>query len=152
MVLSVVVGLLSVESAVFQGTTALAISYTGITLALGFYLAGWNSFLGEATSSDGRGSYLAAFARLAAWGSLAALLLTTAVTFAIPSYTILFLVSGVAFVLSSVFLRGQREAPVQREQMSSYGSAMMTRYYLVTSIYGLFWGFAGPSSRSLLSR
>lgn len=144
MILSVVVGLLWLEATIFQGTTALAISYTAITLALGFYLAGWNAFMGEATSSDGRGSYLAVFARLAAWGSLVALVLTTAITFVIPSYTILFLISGIAFVLSSVFLRGQRETPVQSEPISTYGSAMMTRYYLVTAVYGLFWGFAWP--------
>jgi MFS family permease len=144
MILSVVVGLLWLESAAFPGTNALAISYTGITVALGFYLSGWNSFLGEATGMDGRSSFLAVFARLASWGSLIALIVTTAITFVVPSYTILFLFSGFAFVASSLFLRGQREVPVQSEPMSRYGSARMTTYYWVTAVYGLFWGFAWP--------
>jgi MFS family permease len=144
MVMSVVMGLLWLEAAVFQGTNFLAVSYTAITIALGFYLAGWNSFLGEATSQEGRGSFLSVFARIASWGSLVALVVTTAITFVTPSYTILFLASGIAFVASSLFLRGQREIPVEKQPMSRYGSDMMTRFYWVTAVYGLFWGFAWP--------
>jgi MFS family permease len=144
LVMSVVMGLIWLEAAVFQGTSALAVSYTAITIGLGFYLAGWNSFLGEATTQEGRGSFLSVFARIASWGSLIALVMTTAITFVTPSYTILFLVSGVAFMASSLFLRGQREIPVEKQPMSRYGSDMMMRYYGVTAVYGLFWGFAWP--------
>jgi len=144
MIMSVVMGFLWLETAVFQGTTALAVSYTAITIALGFYLAGWTSFLGEATGYEGRGSFLSVFARVASWGSLAALVLTTAITFVTPSYTILFLVSGLAFVASSLYLRGQQEIPVEAQPMSAYGSDMMMKYFGVTAVYGLFWGFAWP--------
>jgi MFS family permease len=144
MMLSVVVGLLWLESAIFQNAAALAVSYTAITLALGFYLAGWNSFLGEASEASGRGSFLAVFARLASWGSLIALVMTTVITFVIPSYTILFILSGIAFILSSLFLRGQNEPSVNRESMTSAGSSRLLRYFGVTAVYGFFWGFAWP--------
>ncbi|HYB45623.1 MAG TPA: MFS transporter [Nitrososphaerales archaeon] len=144
LVMSIVIGLIWLEAAVFQGANALAISYTAITIGLGFYLAGWNSFLGEATTREGRGSFLSVFARIASWGSLVALVLTTVITFITPSYTILFLISGIAFVGSSIFLRGQQEIPVEKQPMSRYGSDMMMRYYGVTAAYGLFWGFGWP--------
>jgi MFS family permease len=144
LVMSVIMGLIWLEATVFQGTNALAVSYTAITIGLGFYLAGWNSFLGEATTQEGRGSFLSAFARIASWGSLAALVLTTAITFVTPSYTALFLVSGIAFIASSLFLRGQQEIPVQKQVMSKFGSDLMMKYYGVNAVYGLFWGFAWP--------
>ena len=144
LVMSVVMGLIWIESAVFQGTNALALSYTAITIGLGFYLAGWNSFLGEATTHEGRGSFLSTFARIASWGSLAALTLTTAVTFVTPSYTALFIISGVAFIASAFFLRSQQEIPVQKEILSRFGAELMMKYYGVNAIYGLFWGFAWP--------
>lgn len=144
MVMSIVMGFLWLETAVFQGTTALAVSYTAITIALGFYLAGWTSFLGEATSQEGRGKFLSVFARIASWGALAALILTTAITFVTPSYTALFLVSGVAFLAASIYLRGQQEVPVESQSISAYGSNLMMKYFGVTAVYGLFWGFAWP--------
>jgi len=144
LVMSVVIGLIWLEAAVFQSTNALAISYTAITIGLGFYLAGWNSFLGEATTREGRGSFLSVFARIASWGSLVALVVTTAITFVTPSYTALFLISGIAFIASSLFLRGQQEVPVEKQPMSQFGSDLMMRYYGVTAVYGLFWGFAWP--------
>ncbi len=144
MLLSAVAGFIWLETAVFQGAEALAISYTGVTIALGFYLAGWNSFLGEASSSEGRGMFLSSFARLASWGALVALVITTAITFFVPSYTILFILSGVAFLLSSLLLRSQAEAPVISGAMSGSGSSLMMRYYGVTAVYGLFWGFGWP--------
>jgi MFS family permease len=144
MLMSVIMGLVWLEAAVFQGANALAVSYTAITIGLGFYLAGWNSFLGEATTKEGRGSFLSVFARIASWGSLAALVVTTAITFVTPTYTPLFLISGVAFIVSSLFLRGQLEVPVEKQPMSRYGSDLMMKYYGVTAVYGLFWGFAWP--------
>ena len=144
MALSAVAGFLWLESTAVQGTEALAVSYTAVTVALGFYLAGWNSFLGEATGREGRGAFLATFARISSWGSLIALVTTTVIAYYVPGYTLLFLLSGVAFIASSVFLRGQREEAVGKEEMTSAGSARMTRYYAVTAVYGLFWGFAWP--------
>jgi MFS family permease len=144
LVMSVIIGLVWLEAAVFQGANALAVSYTAITIGLGFYLAGWNSFLGEATTQEGRGSFLSVFARIASWGSLVALVVTTAITFVTPTYTPLFLISGAAFVASSFFLRGQQEIPVEKQPMSKFGSDLMKKYYGANAVYGLFWGFAWP--------
>ncbi len=141
---SAVVGLLWLVTAVLPGTTSLAISYTAITLALGSYAAGWSSFLGEASEGNGRGAFLASFARLAALGSLVALLMTTAITAVNPSYSTLYLIAGAVFVLSSVVLRGQKEEKVERTGITTVGTAILRRYYFVSGFYGLFWGFAWP--------
>jgi len=144
MLFSGVVGVLWLLSAILPDTTSLAISFTAITLALGFYAAGWSSFLGEASEGAGRGVFLATFANLASAGALIALLITTAITAVNPSYSILFLLAGFVFVLSSLVLRGQKEQRVERRGMTSGETANLRKYYMVTAIYGLFWGFAWP--------
>lgn len=144
MVFSGVTGILWVASALLPNTTALAISYTAIAIAIGFYSAGWTSFLGEASQDAGRGTFLSRFARLTSLGSLAALLLTTAVTAFNPSYSILYLLSGASFVLSAVVLRGQREPPVEKHSVTLERTANIRKYYAATAFYGLFWGFAWP--------
>ncbi len=141
---SAVVGILWLVTAVLPDTTSLAISYTAITLALGFYAAGWSSFLGEASEGIGRGAFLASFARLASLGSLVALLITTAITAITPSYSTLYLISGAVFVLSSFVLRGQKEQRVERSGITTVGTASLRKYYLISGFYGLFWGFAWP--------
>jgi len=144
MLFSGVVGVLWLLAAALPGTTSLAISFTGITLALGFYAAGWSSFLGEASEGAGRGVFLATFANLTSAGSLIALLITTAITAFNPSYSILFLLAGFVFVLSSLALRGQKEQKVDRRDLTTDETANLRKYYTVTAIYGLFWGFAWP--------
>lgn len=144
MLFSGVVGIFWLLTSITVETTTLAIFYTGITLALGFYAAGWSSFLGEASEGNGRGKFLASFARLASVGSLVALLLTTGITAVTPSYSLLFLLAGVGSIAASLVLRGQPEKKVERRKLTTKGSANIRMYYAITGLYGLFWGFAWP--------
>jgi MFS family permease len=141
---SLVTGFLWVGSAFFQAPTFLAISFTAITLAVGFYSAGWTSVVGEASEGKERGSFLSSFARLTSAGALIALVLTTGITAFYPSYTLLYLVSGAFFVLSAVILRGQKEQAVEKKALSGEEAADLRKYYVVTGFYGVFWGFAWP--------
>ncbi len=141
---SLVTGILWVGNAFEQSPAFLAVSFTAITLAIGFYLAGWTSLIGEASEKTKKGSYLSSFAQLQSVGALGALLLTTVLTAYYPSYSALYLLSGVFFVVSALILRGQKEQAVETVAMSKAGMAHLKRYYLVTGVYGLFWGFAWP--------
>jgi MFS family permease len=144
MIFSVVTGVLWLGSAVNQSPNLLAILFTAITLALGFYAAGWTSLVGEASEGTARGYFLGTFARIIYGGALAALLLTTAITAFYPSPAILYLMAGLFFVFSAVILVGQKEQVVERKTISSDGSASLRKYYVATGVYGLFWGFAWP--------
>ncbi len=144
MLFSGIVGLLWVLTAATTTTSALAIVYTVITLGLGFYAAGWSSFLGEASEGAGRGAFLASFAQLASYGALIALLVTTAITAVNPSYAILDVLAGVAFLFSALMLRGQKERSFEKHVMDSAGFSRIKKYYAVTGVYGFFWGFAWP--------
>ena len=141
---SLVVGVLWMGSASVQSPAFLAVAFTAITLVFGFYLAGWTSLIGEASEKMEKGSFLSTFARLQTIGALGALLLTTAITAYYPSYSALYLLSGAFFVVSALVLRGQKEQRVERAAMSEEGTANLKRYYLVSGVYGLFWGFAWP--------
>jgi MFS family permease len=141
---SVVTGVLWVGTAFIQSTTLLAISFTVITLAIGFYSAGWTSVVGEAAEGTEKGAFLSSFARLTNIGALFALVLTTLITAFYPSYTTLYLLSGAFFVLSAIVLRGKKEQPVERKTISGAGNANLRKYYVVSGVYGLFWGFAWP--------
>ncbi len=144
MLFSGMIGVLWIGTAFLPGTTSLAISYTAITLALGFYAAGWSSFLGEASEGIGRGAFLSSFARLASIGALAALLLTTAIAVVNPSYSILYVLSGASFIASAFALRGQKEPTIEKNILSSAANVHIRSYYAVSGLYGLFWGFAWP--------
>ena len=141
---SVVTGALWIGTAYIQDPGVLAISFTAITLAVGFYLAGWSSLIGEASEKTEKGSFLASFARLQSVGALGALLLTTALTAYYPSFAALYLLSGVFFIVSAAVLRGQKDEPVVKASFSDGGIAHLRRYYIVSGVYGLFWGFAWP--------
>lgn len=141
---SLVTGLLWVGTAAFQTPTYLAVFFTAITLVLGVYAAGWTTILGEGSEGRSRGAFLGAFARLTSVGALAGLVLTTVIAAINPSYTVLYLVSGGLFVLSAAVLMGQSEQSVDRVPISRAGASLLRRYYLVTGVYGLFWGFAWP--------
>ncbi|HME19717.1 MAG TPA: MFS transporter [Nitrososphaerales archaeon] len=141
---SLVVGVLWMGSALVQSPAFLAVSFTAITLVVGFYLAGWTSLIGEASEKTEKGSFLSTYARLQTVGALGALLLTTAITAYYPSYSALYLLSGIFFVVSAMVLRGQKEQRVEKAVMSEAGTANLKRYYLVSGVYGLFWGFAWP--------
>jgi MFS family permease len=141
---SLAVGFLWMGSALVQSPAFLAVSFTAITLVVGFYLAGWTSLLGEAAESTEKGSFLSTFARLQTAGALGALLITTAITAYYPSYAALYLLSGAFFVVSAAVLRGQKEQRVEKAAMSEAGSANLRMFYIVSAVYGLFWGFAWP--------
>jgi MFS family permease len=141
---SIVAGLLWLATAAFQAPYFLAASFTAITLVLGFYAAGWTAILGEGSEGKEKGSFLGLFARLTSAGALGALLLTTAITAYYPSYTVLYILSGALFVLSALVLRGQREQRVEKAEISKAGASRLKRFYVVTGVYGLFWGFAWP--------
>lgn len=144
MLFSGVVGVLWVFTAAINDTSALAVSYTAITLGLGFYAAGWSSFLGEASEGSGRGSFLADFALLASFGALIALLFTTAITAFNPSYATLDILAGAGFLVSALVLRGTKEQAVERKKITDAGVSNLRRFYAVSGVYGLFWGFAWP--------
>jgi len=141
---SLLAGSLWVGAVFYQTPAFLAVFFTAITLALGFYAAGWTAILGEGSEGTGRGAFLGSFARLTSAGALAGLLLTTAATFVYSSYTLLYLLSGGFFVLSAGVLRGQKEQKVERVTLTEEGAASLRRYYVASGIYGLFWGFAWP--------
>jgi MFS family permease len=144
MLFSGVMGSLWLLTAVVTTTTLLAVTYTAITLGLGFYAAGWSSFLGEASEGGGRGAFLANFAQLASYGALIALLITTAITAVNPSYAVLDALAGAVFLLSALMLRGLKERRVEQHSLDGVGVSRIRRYYAVTGVYGFFWGFAWP--------
>ena len=144
MVFSIVTGALWLGSAINQSPEQIAIFFTAITLALGFYAAGWTSLVGEASEGRAKGHFLGTFARIISIGSLAALLLTTAVTAYYPSPAILYVLAGGFFVFSALILLGQKEQVVERKTISTDGSASLRKYYVATGVYGIFWGFSWP--------
>jgi MFS family permease len=111
---------------------------------LGFYAAGWTAIVGEASEGRGRGTFLGSYARLISAGALGALLLTSAITFYYPSYTVLYIASGALFLLSALVLRGTREQEVKKSEITTVGASKLKRFYVLTGIYGFFWGFAWP--------
>ena len=141
---SVIAGVLWIGTATFQAPTVVAIFFTGITLVLGFYAAGWTAILGEGSEGKGKGAFLGSFARLTSAGALGGLILTTVIAAYSPSYTPLYLASGGLFLLSAVFLRGQKEQKVERKVITVAGAALLRRYYVITAVYCLSWGFAWP--------
>ncbi|QQG48841.1 MAG: MFS transporter [archaeon] len=141
---SVFVGALWVGTAGISDNLALAVSWTAITLGLGFYQAGWTAFLGEASEGEGRGSFLSTFARLSGIGALAGLLVATPIAAVDNKYVILDLLSGAVFLASAFVLKGQREQTVEKGEMTAPGVSRLRLYYGVTAVYGLFWGFAWP--------
>ncbi len=143
---SVVTGLFWLLAALYQTPTFLAISFTIITLALGIYSAGWTSIVGEASEGTGKGVFLATFATLASLGGLLALVLTTILTAIYPSYTLLYLLSGGFFLFSALVLKGRKEQNVQRNTKPSElkNNRDLRIYYLVSGVYGVFWGFGWP--------
>jgi MFS family permease len=141
---SVGAGVLWLATAAFEAPAFLAVSFTMITLVLGFYAAGWTAILGEASEGKERGTFLGSFARLTSAGALGALILTTAITFYYPSYTVLYIVSGGLFLLSAFVLRGTREQKVEKLDITNAGVSRLKLFYVVTGVYGLFWGFAWP--------
>jgi MFS family permease len=141
---SLAAGALWIGTAVFQTPAFLALFFTAITLVLGVYAAGWTAILGEASEGKERGAFLGSFARLTSAGALVGLVFTTAVAAVNPSYTVLYLASGALFILSATVLKGQKEQKVERVTLTSAGAALLRRYYVITGIYGLFWGFAWP--------
>ena len=141
---SILTGVLWLGTAEFETPTYLALFFTAITLVLGVYAAGWTAILGEGSEGRGRGVFLGRYARITSAGALAGLVLTTAISSVNPSFAILYLVSGVLFIVAAAMLRGQGEQRVKRVPMTSSGSSNLKKYYAVSGVYGLFWGFAWP--------
>lgn len=141
---SVLAGLLWLGTAEFQAPTEVAVFFTAITLALGFYAAGWTAILGEGSEGRAKGVFLGRYARITSLGALAGLVLTTAISSVNPSYTALYLVSGALFFVSAAMLHGQGEQEVRRAALTRVGASRLRNYYAVTGLYGLFWGFAWP--------
>jgi MFS family permease len=141
---SVLAGVLWIGTAVFQTPTLIALFFTAITLFLGVYAAGWTAILGEGSEGRGKGAFLGGFARLTSSGALTGLILTTAIAAFTTSYTPLYVASGALFLLSAAVLKGQKEQKVEKTVITSAGAALLRRYYLITGVYGLFWGFAWP--------
>ena len=143
-VFSIVTGVLWLGTAFYQEPNFLAVAFTAITLATGFYAAGYTAVVGEASQDEGRGSFLGTFARLTSAGGLAALVMTTVLTAFLPSYALLYFLSGGFFLVSAYFLRGQEEQAVLPASMHPAGVRRLRQYYMLTAVYGLFWGFAWP--------
>ena len=144
MMFSVVTGVLWLGSALNQNPEYLAVLFTAITLALGFYASGWTSLVGEASEGRARGYFLGTFARVIYMGALAALLLTTALTAYYPSPAALYLLAGAFFIFSAMILVGQKEQHIEKKSISTDENASLRKYYVATGVYGLFWGFAWP--------
>ena len=121
----------------------LAATFTAITLAIGFYTAGWTAVVGEASEEKTRGSFLSTFWQLANIGGLVALVATT-IAAIYTSFATFYLVSGLIFVLSGLVLRGRKEQAVEKKNISGPENIGLRKYYLVSGFYGLFWGFAWP--------
>jgi MFS family permease len=141
---SVVTGVLWVATAFVENTTVLAVSFTAITVAIGLYSAGWTSVVGEASEGTEKGAFLSSFAQLTSLGALIALIATTAITAFYSSYALLYLLSGAFFLFSAIVLMGKKEQPVEKKTISIVGNANLRKYYVVSAVYGLFWGFAWP--------
>lgn len=141
---SVVAGVLWVIISVLEGPILLAVAFTAITLASGFYLAGWTSLLGEASENTQKGSFLSSFARIQSVGGLVALLMSTTILFFNGTAFLPYLLSGGFFLVSALVLRGQQEQRVVRSRISEAGVERVKRFYFVSGVYGLFWGFAWP--------
>ncbi len=140
---STVTGLLWMGASFYQEPTFLAVAFTAITLAAGFYAAGYTAILGEASEEKGRGRFLGSFAQLTSAGALVALVLTTALTAFYQSYSLLYFLSGALFLVSAFFLRGQGEQEV-RGPAELESAKRIRQFYALTAVYGLFWGFAWP--------
>ena len=141
---SLVTGLLWIAGAIDPSPTFLAFSFTAIWLTVGLYLAGWTSLIGEASEKTQRGAFLSRFARLQTVGALGALVLTVIVRLFYPTDSVLYLLSGAFFLVSAAVLQGQKDQRVERLKLSESGTANLKRFYAVTGIYGLSWGFAWP--------
>ena len=103
MVLSAVIGFIWFFAAAFPSTASLTLSYTAVTLGIGFYTAGWSAFIGETSGTDGRGTFLAGFTRLGSLGALVALVSTTLITNVYPVFSLLLFLSGVRSSLCRSF-------------------------------------------------
>lgn len=143
-IFSIITGGLWIGTAFLQSPILLAIAFTAITLALGFYSAGWTAIVGEASEEKTRGSFLSSFAQLSSFGGLVALMLTTITAVFYASYSLFYLSSGFIFIVSGLVLRGRKEQAVERKDISSSENLGLRKYYVVSAVYGLFWGFAWP--------
>ena len=140
---SIVTGFLWVGTGFLASPILLAASFTAITLAIGFYTAGWTALVGEASEERTRGSFLSTIWQLANIGGLVALVATT-VAAIYTSFATFYLASGLVFILSGLVLRGRKEQAVERKSISGPENVGLRKYYLVSGFYGLFWGFAWP--------
>ena len=142
-IFSIITGALWIGSSFLASPILLAVTFTAITLAIGFYTAGWTAVVGEASEEKTRGSYLSSFWQLANIGGLVALIATT-IAAIYTSFATFYLVSGLVFILSGLVLRGRKEQAVEKKIISGPENIGLRKYYLVSGFYGLFWGFAWP--------
>ena len=142
-IFSIITGALWIASAFLSSPILLAATFTAITLAIGFYTAGWTTVVGEASEEKTRGSYLSSFWQLANIGGLVALVATT-IAAIFTSFATFYLVSGLVFILSGLVLRGRKEQAVEKKVISGPENVGLRKYYLISGFYGLFWGFAWP--------
>lgn len=142
-IFSIITGALWIGSAFLASPILLAATFTAITLAIGFYTAGWTAVVGEASEEKTRGSYLSSFWQLANIGGLVALIATT-IAAIYTSFATFYLASGLVFILSGVVLKGRKEQAIEKKIISGPANIGLRKYYLVSGFYGLFWGFAWP--------
>jgi MFS family permease len=142
-IFSVITGILWVGTAFLETPILVAAGFTAITIALGFYTAGWTAVVGEASEEKTRGSFLSSFWQLASVGGLVALVATT-IAAIYTSVAAFYLVSGLVFILSGLVLRGRKDQPVEKKEISRQENTGLRKFYLVSGFYGLFWGFAWP--------
>ena len=140
---SIVTGFLWVGTGFLSSPILLAATFTAITLALGFYTAGWTAVVGEASEEKTRGSFLSSIWQLANIGGLVALAATT-IAAIYTSFATFYLASGLVFILSGLVLRGRKEQTVEKKVISGQENSGLRKYYLISGFYGLFWGFAWP--------
>jgi MFS family permease len=142
-IFSVITGILWVGTTFLKTPILVAAGFTAITIALGFYTAGWTAVVGEASEEKTRGSFLSSFSQLANVGGLVALVATT-IAAIYTSFATFYLVSGLVFILSGLVLRGRKEQAVEKRDISGQENVGLRKFYLVSGFYGLFWGFAWP--------
>ena len=142
-IFSIITGTLWIGTAFLETPVLVAAGFTAITIAIGFYTAGWTAVVGEASEEKKRGTFLSTFWQLANIGGLVALVATT-IAAIYTSFATFYFASGLVFILSGLVLRGRKELAVEKRNISGQENIGLRKYYLVSGFYGLFWGFAWP--------
>lgn len=123
---------------------ALSLLFTLVVLFQGIYGGAWGSLLGEISDSRHRGEFLSSFALITGKAGLLAMLITIPISYIYDSFRPAFLISGFLFLVSAFVLLGAKEIKVDHVKITVEDIKIIKEYYIVTFVYGIFWGFAWP--------